>query len=61
MADLTPEAPAATAFAPGRVELLGNYCDLAGGSVLAAAIELGVLTGEEYDASVKPEEMIAPK
>jgi len=32
----------ASAFAPGRVELLGNHTDYNGGVVLSAAIQLGV-------------------
>ncbi len=32
-----------------------------GTTLREAAIELGVLTGDEFDAAVKPEEMIAPK
>ena len=32
----------ATAFAPGRVEILGNHTDYNGGVVLSAALQLGV-------------------
>ncbi|MEM9489205.1 MAG: class II fumarate hydratase, partial [Myxococcota bacterium] len=32
-----------------------------GSTLREAAIELGVLSGEEFDAAVRPEEMIAPK
>jgi fumarate hydratase class II len=32
-----------------------------GGTLREAAIELGLLTGEEFDATVRPEEMIGPK
>lgn len=41
-------AAVATAFAPGRVELLGNHTDYNEGVVLAAALELGVtMTGRK--------------
>jgi fumarate hydratase class II len=32
-----------------------------GGTLREAAIELGLLTGEEFDATVRPEEMIGPR
>ncbi len=35
----------ASAFAPGRVELLGNHTDYNGGVVLSAAIDLGISAG----------------
>jgi len=39
-----------TAFAPGRVELLGNHTDYNGGVVLSAAIQLGIsATGRRRD------------
>ncbi len=34
--------PACCAFAPGRVELLGNHTDYNGGYVLSVALELGI-------------------
>ena len=34
--------PEFTAFAPGRIEFLGNHTDYNGGSVLGAAIDRGV-------------------
>ena len=38
------------AFAPGRVELLGNHTDYNGGVVLSAAIQMGVIaTGKRRD------------
>lgn len=37
-----------TAFAPGRVEILGNHTDYNGGVVLSAALQLGITaTGEK--------------
>jgi galactokinase len=36
------EAPEVIAFAPGRVEVLGNHTDYNGGYVLSVAIDLGV-------------------
>lgn len=38
MSDMTN----ASAFAPGRVEILGNHTDYNGGVVLSAALQLGV-------------------
>jgi galactokinase len=39
-----------SAFAPGRVELLGNHTDYNGGVVLSAAIQLGIsVTGSRRD------------
>ena len=40
----------ATAFAPGRVEILGNHTDYNGGVVLSAALHLGITaTGRRLD------------
>lgn len=42
-----------TAYAPGRVELLGNHTDYNDGVVLSAAIDRGItITGETADGSV---------
>ena len=42
-----------SAFAPGRVELLGNHTDYNEGRVLAAALDLGVtIEGERLDDSI---------
>lgn len=39
-----------TAFAPGRVEILGNHTDYNGGVVLSAALQLGITaTGHRLD------------
>ncbi|MEI8292884.1 MAG: galactokinase [bacterium] len=39
-----------TAFAPGRVEILGNHTDYNGGVVLSAALQLGITaTGSRLD------------
>ncbi len=41
------------AYAPGRVELLGNHTDYNGGVVLAAALDLGVtITGARRDDGI---------
>ena len=41
----------AIAFAPGRVELLGNHTDYNQGLVLSAAIDLGVTVRARKDSS----------
>ena len=38
------KAPEYTAFASGRIEILGNHTDYNGGHVLGAAIDLGITT-----------------
>ncbi len=35
-------APECVAFAPGRVEILGNHTDYNGGGIISAALELGI-------------------
>ena len=46
-------APTVIAFAPGRVELLGNHTDYNDGVVLAAAIDRGVtIRAEKLDADL---------
>jgi galactokinase len=43
--------PDAAAYAPGRVEMLGNHCDYNGGYVMAAAIDRGtIVTGTIEDS-----------
>jgi fumarate hydratase, class II len=39
---------------------VAKYAHKSGGTLRAAAIELGLLTGEEFDKAVKPEEMVGP-
>jgi fumarate hydratase class II len=39
---------------------IAKYADETGGTLREAAIELGLLTGEEFDAAVRPAQMIAP-
>jgi len=39
---------------------IAKYADETGGTLREAAIELGLLTGEEFDAAVRPAEMIGP-
>jgi fumarate hydratase class II len=39
---------------------VAKYAHKSGGTLRAAAIELGLLTGEEFDKAVRPEEMVGP-
>jgi fumarate hydratase class II len=39
---------------------IAKYADETGGTLREAAIELGLLTGEEFDAAVRPAQMIGP-
>jgi fumarate hydratase class II len=39
---------------------IARRADETGGTLREAAIELGLLTGEEFDAAVRPDRMIAP-
>ena len=40
---------------------IAKHAHRTGGTLREAAIELGLLTGEEFDATVRPEEMLGPK
>jgi fumarate hydratase class II len=39
---------------------VAKYAHKSGGTLRAAAIELGLLTGEDFDKAVRPEEMVGP-
>jgi len=39
---------------------IAKHAHRTGGTLREAAIELGLLTGEEFDASVRPEKMTGP-
>jgi fumarate hydratase class II len=39
---------------------VAKYAHKSGGTLRAAAIELGLLTGDEFDKAVRPEEMVGP-
>jgi fumarate hydratase class II len=39
---------------------VAKYAHKSGGTLRAAAIELGLLSGEEFDKAVRPEEMVGP-
>jgi fumarate hydratase class II len=39
---------------------VAKHAHKTGGTLREAAIELGLLTGEQFDAAVKPEEMVGP-
>ena len=39
---------------------IAKYAEETGGTLREAAIELGLLNGEEFDAAVRPGQMIGP-